>query len=192
MFASDSSGFAVTWSSYVEQEADRHLRSGQTPVQQVRQSVGRELSPKGDRSGYIHTKASDRQVLADAVAARARFIISEDVDDFAMEDLSSAGIAVVNPDLFLAERVSTDAYSEAVRRMAASMARPPRTPEELHIAIGRQHPRTVVAHQAAFGAQPSVKSDYSPAVLYRGAWCLRCGRQDSSLVFGVCADCLRD
>jgi len=190
LFASNASNYAVTWSAYVEQEADRHLRSGQTPVSQVRQTAHLELSPTGAETTYPHTDSSDQQVLADAVKARAQFIITENVQDFGIEDLVATKITAVNPDLFLAERVTDAGYTEALNRMAALMTHPPRTPEELHTALGRQHPRTVDAHRACFTAHPMSATHHPPATLYRGERCLRCLRIDPPLTIGVCLDCL--
>jgi len=98
-------------------------------------------------------------------------------------------VCAVNPDLFLAERVTTDAFRDAVARMAAPMTRPPRTPEQLFAQLGRQHPRAVAAHYNAFDIAPMPPSHHSPAVLFRGCRCLRCLRIVEHLTVGVCDDC---
>jgi len=103
MIAGDASGYGTTWSASVEDEANRHLRPGQTSVAEVRVRAGLHLSePGADPERYPATSVSDRQVLADAVAAQAMFIVTEDVDDFGEPDLVSAGIAAVNPDIVAA------------------------------------------------------------------------------------------
>jgi len=190
LFAASASGYSVTWSAFVENEADRHRRDGQVSVAQVRQSAGLELSASSDRSDtFVGTSVKDRPVLADAVGVGATLIITEDVDDFGETDLTAAVTSAVNPDLFLAERVTTDAFREAVTRMAAPMAHPPRTPEQLFIQLGRQHPLATDAHKTAFDAAPMPATHHPPAVLFRGHLCLRCLRICDDLVTGVCGDC---
>ena len=78
----------------------------------MRERFGLPLSPTGhDAERYLGTRTADRQILADAVAAGARFLITEDVDDFGIDDLVSVGISAVNPDLLLAARLIRDAYA---------------------------------------------------------------------------------
>ena len=96
----------------------------------------------------------DRQILADAVAAWAHFLVTEDVGDFGGEDLTSAGILAVNPDLFLAERVTRQGYDTALLEMSGGMTEPLVSPEQLHVRLGRQHPKTVAAHADAFAVSP--------------------------------------
>jgi len=190
MFAALPSGYTVTWSAYVEAEADRHRRGHQASVASIRQVEGLEHSPSSTCSDvYATTSLHDRQVLADAVKAGAMFIVTEDVDDFGETDLTDSNVSAVNPDLFLAERVTTDTFRDAVARMAAPMTTPPRTPGELFAALGRQHPRTVAAHQAAFDVQPMLPTHNSPAALFRGHRCLRCLRSVDQLTLGVCIEC---
>lgn len=87
LFAAQASEYTATWSAYAEKEADRHLRPGQMPVSAVRQTARLELSPSGNAPDSIDTSPTDRQILADALEAGAQFIITEDVDDFGIEDL---------------------------------------------------------------------------------------------------------
>ncbi len=153
MFARNQSDYHIAWSQYVETEADRNLRPLQRATQEVREIAGLDLTPPGVKAEqYSRTEPSDRQVLADAVAADASFIVTEDVDDFGVADLTATGIAAVNPDLFLAERTTRDGYAEAVTLISESMTNPPRTPEELHAMLGRQHPLTLAAYRTVFGA----------------------------------------
>jgi hypothetical protein len=190
MFCSYGSDFTIVWSEYVEREADRRVRARQASVRSVREKARSELTPSGERaSRFQQTDSKDRQVLADAVAAGAMLIVTEDVDDFAEAELFACGIAAVNPDVFLAECVSTDAYAEAVRRMSAKMSTPAHTAEQLHAKLGRQHPRAVAEHRAAFDAEPDPAVNESPKALYRGDRCLRCSRTGNMLEIGVCENC---
>jgi hypothetical protein len=130
IYASNASGYRVAWSRYVEEEADRNLRSRQAPTRVAREAARLGLTEEGvDAGRHAATKPPDRQVVADAVAAGAAFIVTEDVDDFGEADLIATGIAAVNPDLFMAERATREGYIEAVTLMSEGMANPPRTPE---------------------------------------------------------------
>lgn len=191
MLSGRASGYSVTWSEYVEIEANRHLRPRQRSVTDVRQLAGQELSEAGDLAGrFAATDAGDRQVLADAAAAGALFIVTEDADDFADDDLQEVGLAAVNPDLFLATRATGIGYLEALE-FISGLARDPRvTPEELHVRLGRAHPLTVQAHGACFASAPMAASHNPPAVLYRGMLCLQCLQIGSPVTpLGICETC---
>ena len=43
----DDSGLGVTWSAYVETEADRHMRGSALSVSDLRKRLDRELCPAG-------------------------------------------------------------------------------------------------------------------------------------------------
>jgi hypothetical protein len=189
--AAGASGYRVTWSEYVEQEANRHLRPRQTSVSEVRAAMGRELSEAGeDAAVFAGTKESDRQALADAVAAQVLFIVTEDVDDFSGSDLESVGIAAVNPDLFMSRKATARGYAEALEFVSGLSQNPHLTPAEFHTRLGRAHPLTVEAHQGVFpGSTPMAAAHKSPAVLYRGNRCLNCLRVKDAVVGGLCGDC---
>lgn len=106
--------------------------------------VTRTLMLRCAASGYTvvrfaSTPPADRQILADAEAAEATFLVTEDVDDFAVEDLRTASVSALNSDLFLAERTDREVYRRALEVMISGMRNPSRTPAQLHSAIARQH-----------------------------------------------------
>ncbi|TAM66902.1 MAG: hypothetical protein EPN48_14580 [Microbacteriaceae bacterium] len=104
------SGFRALWSLAAEHEAARHMRPPAVTPSFVRERLGLRLSPTGAGAARFRaTKGADRQILADAIAAQAGFLVTEDVDDFAVEDLVGVGISAVNPDLFLTARLTRDA-----------------------------------------------------------------------------------
>lgn len=104
------SGFHSIWSGAAEQEAARHLRSRAVTPADVCHRFGIALGPSAEIKGrFPSTRGNDRQILADAEAAGARFLVTGDVDDLAEVDLVSVGIAAANPDLFLAERLTPEA-----------------------------------------------------------------------------------
>ena len=109
-------GLRWTWSRHVEAEADRHARGRASRTSIVRQTIlGTELSPTAPHMEELATSTpEDRQVLADAIRARARYLITTDVDDFAFFDLSAHRMSAVNPDYFMASRFTEQASVEGV------------------------------------------------------------------------------
>jgi hypothetical protein len=190
LFAADASGYLTTWSEYAETEGNRHLRSSAKSLTAVRQLAQMSLSPTGDNPDkFIETSFKDRQILADAIAARAFFIITEDVDDFAEKDLNLAGISAVNHDLFLSERMTESGYIDALTLLSERMRNPPWTPAQLHSQLGKVHPLTVAKHHAVFTTTPMPATDNLPTHLYRGRRCLRCCQIKNSFHRGVCDAC---
>jgi hypothetical protein len=170
-----------------------NLRPQQRSVTEVRVFAGQELSDSGDVAGRFEaTDVPDRQVLADAVAAGAWFLVTEDADDFAAADLESVGIAAVNHDLFLSVRATTEAYTGAVEFIAGRSANPRMTPEERPARLGRAHPLTVAAQASAFTSGPMLATDKPPKVMYRGNRCLGClVVRDGINDHGMCPACLQ-
>jgi hypothetical protein len=192
MVASVASGYGVTWSEYVENEANRHVRSNQLSATGVRIAAGSELSPAGETSAdFTRTAAKDRQVLADAIAAEAVVIVTEDVDDFGEDDLKSVGVAAVNPDLFLSVRATSEGYLEALRFISKRAKSSRITPEELHVRLGRAHPLTTQAKGPLFTQAPEPATHNPPAHIYRGNRCLRCLQTKDAITDGICAECAR-
>jgi hypothetical protein len=153
--------------------------------------IGLDLSASGTAPGrFGATALDDQQILADAAAASATFLVTEDVDDFATDDLRLVGVSAVNPDLFLAERAARDVYRRALDVMVAGMKNPSRTPAQLHAAIARQHPRLFARHADLFHVEPESTGHREPSVLFRGTTCLHCLTSGSTdLPTGRCASC---
>ncbi len=190
-----ASGFAAVFSQTALVEADRHLGPGKAPVSELVTRFGWDVSPTGaGASRFTETDAKDRQLLADAVAAGASFLVTDDVDDYAEADLIEAGIGAVAADLFLEHRLSAAGYLTALDVLGVGRARPPRTPAELHAALGRQHPRLVTAHGDLFDVEPQPPTHPEPTVVYRGRRCLRClALLPHGLVeAGVCSSCVEE
>lgn len=114
------------------------------------------------------------------------------MDDFGFEDLAGVGVSAVNPDLFLAERLTRNSYGYAIDLFCRTQARPRRAPEQIHASIARQHPLLFAAHAELFGVEPMAASHERPAVLFRGPRCIRCEAVvvgDEDFDAGVCAEC---
>ena len=189
------SGFHSIWSEAAEWEAARHLRPRAFTPADVRRRFGIALGPTGDIAGrFASTKGNDRQILADAEAVGARFLLTEDVDDFAKADLTSLGISAVNPDLFLAERLTREAYALVIDLFVERQVAPPTTAAQFHSALARQHPRLFAAHADLYNVGPATSIHREPAVIFRGTRCLSCETivvQLGELIDGLCADCRR-
>jgi hypothetical protein len=159
-------------------------------VRTVREAAGIELTPPGSVPElFVGSSPGDRQILADAAAVGAAFLVTEDVDDFGAADLGLVGLSAVNPDLFLARCATTEGYRLAVATMSASMTNPPRSPEEVHRSVGRIHPLAAAAHGRAFASRPESPSQRPPATLFRGVRCLCCRQTSGPLAEGVCPSC---
>lgn len=188
-----ASGYTAVWSAAAEDEADRHRSERQLSVTDLRATVGLRLSNPGtEPERFAGTSAADRQILADAEAAGAVFLVTEDVDDFAAGDLRAARVTAVNPNLFLAERVDEDVYRRTLDVMVSGMRDPSRAPAELHAAIARQHPRLFKRHHDLFDVEPRTTGHREPAVVYRGLTCVRCltrHSHESDLVDGLGPEC---
>ncbi|OYX54302.1 MAG: hypothetical protein B7Y93_06675 [Micrococcales bacterium 32-70-13] len=193
MVGATRSGLSVGWSATAEAEAARHMRPRATTPADVRRRYGGEPTPTGDIAGRFEaTESEDRQILADAEAAGARFLITEDVDDYGLADLASVGISAVNPDLFLAERLTREAYSVVIQRFVELQVNPPTTPEQFHAAIAKNHPRLFAAHADLYDIAPELSVHPEPAVIFRGTRCLRCERivgDPAAIIDGLGPEC---
>lgn len=186
-------GLRWTWSRHVEVEADRHARGQASRTSVVRtQILGTELSPTAqDTKGLVTDTAQDRQVMADAIHAGARYLITTDVDDFAFDDLAAHGMSAVNPDYFMASRFSEQTYMEAVDLLAAVQKNPARTAVEIHKMLGRRHPRLVAQFAGAYDTTPVSPDPDQPSTIFRGVACIRCeARLDDAagLRLGLCPE----
>src|SRR5699024_5874379 len=141
-------GYSFTWSQRAEEEASQHMRPATTPLASLR-AVHLDqmpLSPSADLAErFPATKGGDRQILADANAAGAHFLVTNDVDDFALTDLKQAKVSAATPDLFMSQRMTAEAYRCALVVIAGSQKNPPITIEQLHRRLATNHPRLFVA-----------------------------------------------
>lgn len=169
-------GLRTVWSPHVEAEADRHTRGSSTPVTTLRTDIlGMELSPSSNcTNGLVTSSGEDRQVMADAIRARARYLITTDVDDFAFEDLAGYEMSAVNPDYFMALRFSEFAYRGGVGLLADVAKNPPRTPADVHRMLGRRHPHATTRFADLYDSTPLSADSDQPGMLFRGVACVRC------------------
>lgn len=184
-------GLGWTWSQHVETEADGHAR-GAMPTSVVRRKHLRvNLSPVARSTRGLVTKTTkDRKVIADAIAAGARYLITTDVDDFAFADLAKHEMSAVNPDYFMALRYSEQAYRTALALIAETQKNPPRTEAEVHRVLGRRHPRLTARFANVYDTTPVDADLDQPNVIFQGVACIRCDNHldgEENLRVGLCA-----
>ena len=154
--------------------------------------LGTELSPTAQGThGLVTGALEDRQVMADAIRAGAKYLIKTDVDDFAFDDLAAHGMSAVNPDYFMASRFSEQAYMEGVDLLAAVQTNPSRTVAEIHRMLRRRHPHLVTQFAGAYDTRPVPPDPDQPSTIFRGVACVRCeARLDDAagLRFGLCPE----
>lgn len=170
-------GLVAIWSAHAEAEADTHARPGAKPTSEVRQTfLGMELSPSASfTTGLATTSPADRQILSDAIAAGARFLITVDVDDFAIEDLRTHRMSAVNPDYFMALRFTENAYRAGVAVLSFGMNNPARTEADVHQLLGRRHPHLTERFRDVYARTPMDPDPDQPRVMFRGVSCIHCG-----------------
>lgn len=152
--------------------------------------LGMELSPSArSMKGLVTDSAMDRQVVADAIRASARYLVTADVDDFAFDDLAAYEMSAVNPDYFMALRYSEHAYREGVCLLAEVAKSPPRSEAEVHRILGRRHPHLTARFAHLYATTPVEADPDQPGVLFRGVACIRCGARlgdEEGLRLGLC------
>jgi len=190
--------YTPRWSLTVEAEADRHARDNQKLISDVRVRLDWDSmivpdATDGGIASLVDTSSKDRHVLASASAVQARVVVTRNVSDFGVIDLTRAGVSAVHPDLFLAATMTDAMYVDALDAMCAVRSREPNTPAALHAAFGVGHPRLFQRMRHLFptvGAAPLVEE--LPAYVFRGEMCLRCGqRLDGGEGEGLCVRCGR-
>lgn len=133
----------------------------------------------------------DREVIADAICAGARYLITTDLDDFAFDDLAGHEMSAVNPDYFMALRFTEAAYREGVGLLAEVQNNPSRTEAEVHRMLGRRHPRLAARFADVYNSTPSPPDADQPALIFRGVVCVRCDAHldaEESLRVGLCTE----
>jgi len=196
-----SERFSLRWTLEAEAEADKALRPGQTQVSDLRgryhwgENVLVPDATSTAINSLIDTSEDDKHVLAAAKLSGIRVVITRNIHDFGNNDLREAKISVVHPDLFLSNMVEEEDYRDVLEEISRGRVRPPRTPEELHSALGIGHPLLFASMRSAFPhteAQPSVHRQ--PSELFRGNHCFICGKMlknPNSLAYGVGPECSR-
>lgn len=186
-------GLLLTWSAHVEAEADRHARGASSRTSVVRREIlAMELSkPARTTDGLLTETPEDRRVIADAIHAGARYLVTADVDDFAFDDLELNAMGAVNPDYFMALRFTAHAYRAGVRTLAEVAKNPSRSETDVHRMLGRRHPNLVTRFADVYETTPVPADADQPSVLFLGVVCVRCAApldRVDSLRLGLCVE----
>ena len=187
------SGYLAVWSQTAEAEAERHLRDRAMKPSAVRARYGAELTPTGE----VRDRFTATQRGRPADPRRRRRRRCEVPRDRGRRRLRRArprevGISAVNPDLFLAVRMSAKGYAFAVEIFATTQTEPRRTGPQVHAAIAKQHPLLFAAYAGLYDVEPTISLHEPPAVTFRGQRCLRCETvKDAAaeLMLGLCEEC---
>lgn len=161
----DAGLFAPRWTAQILDEMERNLiAQGRTTAERAlrRRRIMEAAFPDAMIAGYEPLVATmpndpdDRHVLAAAVHAGARVIVTQNVRHFAADALAPYGVTVYTADHFLLDRFAADpeAVVEAIRAQAAALTRPPQSVEQVLVRLATETPRFARAVYAAMrGAQ---------------------------------------
>jgi len=169
VMAAPLSDFTVIWSLHAEAEAERHQESGAAPISVLRKRFGWDaLVPDGDIE-LDDTDPKDKPILSAASLAGADLVITENVKDFGVQDLASLEMSAAHPDLVLANRLSVEAYSDILTRLARTRSKQPNTAEEIHsIETGERLPLLAARMKEAFPVEVAPPSKGAPRLTFRG------------------------
>ncbi|MDE3038127.1 MAG: PIN domain-containing protein [Pseudomonadota bacterium] len=90
---------------------------------------------------------NDRHVLAAAIEAKAKVIVTNNLADFPAEVLAPYGIVAEHPDIFVMRLMAQDkpGVIAAVRRQRKNLKRPAKTAEQLLASLHKLHMKKTVA-----------------------------------------------
>ncbi|MDR0782519.1 MAG: hypothetical protein LBE83_02000 [Propionibacteriaceae bacterium] len=142
----------------------------------------------------MDTSDKDTPILAAASAAKAEFVVTENVKDFGRADLEALSMSAVHPDMFLTTRVTDEEYCFVLESIAERRQRDPRTPAAIHAAEApNKLPRLFLAHRDRFRLDPKIQPGNPARVQFRGARCVLCAtisKKPDVLINGLCQLCL--
>ncbi len=167
--AGEAGLFEFRWSEMILDEVRRALlRSGRTTAEQAERLVGaiRDAFPAGRVDGYEHLIAQmpnhpdDRHVLAAAVAAGARLIVTNNLRHFPVAILRPLRAEALSPDAFLEALFDRrpDTMRRIVARQAAVLRAPPLTVDQVLDRIAQRAPQFAARVRAAGDPSESPRS----------------------------------
>ena len=157
MFLAVSRSFQACWSNEIHEEWMRNLLRNQPGLQRERLERTRRMMDEHVDDclieGYEHLidtlylpDPNDRHVLAAAVHAGARIIVTFNLDDFPKSALAPYGIEAMTPDDFVDDLIESDPkiVLEALDLHRVNLRNPPKTIDEFMESL-QQHqlPKTV-------------------------------------------------
>lgn len=134
------------WQRVIVREGQRTPESAAKVAAVIREFFG---DSRISEDAYAHlideapsSDPDDRHHIAAAIAARADFIVTNNLDDFPAEPLAALGLRVATPDEYLCELFDS-AQAEVVatiNQLAAEKRNPPMTPDDLLARVGKTAP----------------------------------------------------
>jgi len=166
--------FSLTFSPYVEAEADRALKPGARKVSELRERWLWQVTPDHPDANSLNlddTNWKDKPVLAAAVHAGACCVITGNVRHFGERDLARFGMYAIHPGLFLAHRLTAETYAAILGMIAAGRMRNPRTVETIHVEqVAVELPDLFQRFQNIFGPINMPNVPNLPHLVVRGVW----------------------
>ncbi|MGH3623027.1 MAG: PIN domain-containing protein [Sciscionella sp.] len=139
--------FQPLWSAHVLEELIRNLVRHGVGERSAHYRIGQmnEYFPDAEVTGYekfipaMANHPKDRHVLAAASRGHAGVLVTENIKDFPAEIVAAYDIDVSHQDDFLLDQLDLcpDQVRAAVRRQVSRYRRPPRSAEDLLIALGK-------------------------------------------------------
>ena len=166
--------FSLTFSPYVEVEADRALKPDARKIAELRERWLWQVTPDHPDIDSLHledTNWKDKPVLAAAIHGEARCVITGNVRDFGERDLERFGMCAIHPGLFLAHRMTAEIYVDVLTIIATGRMRQPSTVETIHVEqVAVELPDLFRQFQNVFGPVEMPDVPNLPRLLIRGVW----------------------
>lgn len=164
--------YKLTYSPHTERQAEQNQSAKQIPISELRKRLGWSISDdvaNVKTFKLVDTAESDEPILAAAISARAKFIVTGNVKDFGEADLKRHRISAVHPGLFLAHRLTTDHYSTILNRLGATRRREPKSPLGIHEHdVANELPQLFARYRNLFGEPNPYQPRNPPRLDFRG------------------------
>lgn len=135
--------FSAKWTSEIHEEWIRNVLANRPDLKRENLEQTRDLMNHSIRDCLVENYESfiptltlpdpqDRHVLAAAIKARARIIVTFNCKDFPIQSLEPYGIEVQHPDVFITRwiKLTPESVSVAAKRHRQSLKKPSKTVEE--------------------------------------------------------------
>lgn len=194
LMCANHSDYTAVWSPYAETEALRHQDPRALPISTLRKRLDIPTVPDATADlGLVDTDPKDMPILSAAAVNHAMLVVTENVRDFGVGDLTRLRMSAVHPDLFLASRVREVGYLATLDDIAEGRTREPRTPATIHASeVAANLPRLFYRHQQALGVEPVVPVRGFAKLPFRGVRCVVCSHpltDEESMSLGIGPEC---
>jgi len=168
--------FTLTYSPFAENQATSHQLAKHISIGELRHRFGWDITDDPasiDKYHFIDTSDSDKTIIAAAINAKVKFIITANVKDFGEQDLFKHKMSAVHPGLFLANRISAEQYSHILTMLSKTRQREPKTPLGIHEHdVANELPQLFTRHRNLFGTPNPYQPHNPPRIDFRGYACV--------------------